>query len=177
MHIVQRGHDRRECFRSDDDFRRYQRLLRESAQRHSCAVHAYVLMTPLDARAAARMMHRVAGMYAYWFNSSYTRSGTLWEGRYWSCLIESERHLFACSRYLELNPVRAGMVIHPREYRWSSYRANAECATDPLLTPHSLYSSLGTTGSERAANYASLFAVVIDPGVVDAIRRRPGRRP
>jgi putative transposase len=185
MHIVQRGHDRRECFRTDDDFRHYRSLLGDSAQRASCEVHAYVLMTnhvhllvtPRDHRAAARMMHRAAGVYGHRFNSKYERSGTVWEGRYWSCLIESERHLFACSRYLELNPVRAGMVNHPRDYRWSSYRANAECGDDPLLTPHLLYNGLGGTNRERAASYADLFSLVIDPAALKAIRRPPGRRP
>lgn len=184
MHIVQRGHDRRECFRTDDDFRYYLSLLGEAARRASCAVHAYVLMTnhvhllvtPTDASAAGRMMHRVAGMYAYRFNSRYTRSGTLWESRFWSCLIDSERHLVACSRYLELNPVRAGMVTHPRQYPWSSYHGNAECGGDALLTPHSLYTSLGHTDRERAASYAELFSTGLDTDTVEAIRRPFGRR-
>ena len=185
IHIVQRGHDRRACFRSDDDFRRYRWLLRDSAQRASCQVHAYVLMTnhvhvlvtPPDVRAAAQMMHRVAGVYGCAFNRKNKRSGAVWEGRYWSCIIASERHLLACSRYIELNPVRAGLVRHPREYRWSSYRGNAEGDDDVLLTPHPLYGSLGHNGTQRAAAYADLFSVAIDAEVVEAISRSPRRAP
>jgi putative transposase len=184
MHIVQRGHDRSECFHSDDDFQRYRSLLEESARRADCAVHAYVLMTnhvhllvtPSKPSAPARMMQRVAGCYASRINSRLSRSGTLWEGRFWSCLIDSEHHLFACSRYVELNPVRAGMVLHPRDYPWSSYRANAECGEDSLLTPLPQYTALGRTRSECAAQYSELFATAIDIKSLDAIRRRAGSR-
>jgi putative transposase len=181
MHIVHRGHDRRDCFRSDDDFVRYRSLMAEAAKRASCEVHAYVLMTnhvhllvtPSNPRSAALMMHRIAGVYGHRFNTRYVRSGSVWEGRYWSCLIDSEHHMLACSRYLELNPVRAGMVAHPRDYPWSSYRGNAECAEDALLTAHLLYESLGGTRAERAASYAELFTAAIDWIPPNTIRRLP----
>ena len=185
IHIVQRGHDRRACFRKAADFEEYWWLLRESARRTSCQIHAYVLMTnhvhllltPPDIRAAARMMHRAAGVYGARFNRHRGRSGAVWEDRYWSCLIDSERHLLACSRYIELNPMRARMVDHPREYEWSSYHGNSGSVADALLTPHSLYVALGQNPAERAAAYRELFSVGIEPSAIDAIRRSPRRRP
>jgi putative transposase len=185
IHIVQRGHNRLPCFRTVADFLDYRRILGESASRMSCEIHAYVLMTnhvhilltPPESWSAARMMHRVAGVYGSRFNQEYGRTGTLWESRYWSCLIDSERHLLACSRYVELNPVRAGMVGHPRDYDWSSYRGNAESRADRLLTPHSLYIKLGHDPAERAEAYGELFSQVLEPSVVNAIRRSPRREP
>lgn len=115
-------------------------------------------------------------MYAYRFNTRYVRSGTLWESRYWSRPIQSERHLLTCSRYIELNPVRAGMAKDPGDYRWSSYRGNAMCVDDSLLTRHDVYETLGRTRADRAATYAGLFSHVMDEAALDAIRRPQGRR-
>jgi len=104
-----------------------------------------------------------------YFNRSYRRSGTLWEGRFRSCPTDAENYLLACQRYIEFNPVRAGMVSHPAECRWSSYRANALYEPDPLVTPLALYTSLGRTAPDRANAYRELFRYELDPG-------RPDRR-
>ena len=183
MHIVQRGHNRGPCFHQGNDYQEYRLLLLDSAKRTECQVHAYVLMTnhvhllvtPPNERAPARMMHRVAGLYGSRSNRKAGRTGGFWESRYWSCAIKSEHHLLACSRYIELNPVRAGMVGHPREYRWSSYHGNADNVPDPLLTPHPLYSGLGRSSVERAAAYTELFSAIMDQPTIDAIRRSPRR--
>ena len=90
-------------------------------------------------------------------NRTYHRSGTLWEGRFRSCLTQEETYLLSCQRYIELNPVRADMVAHPAEYRWSSYRANAQGEVDPLLKPHALYEALGRDAASRQAVYRELF--------------------
>lgn len=185
MHIVQRGHDRRPCFHRAADFQNYRRLVHDSAQRTSCQIHAYVLMTnhvhllltPPDVHAAAHMMHRVAGTYGSHYNRDYGRTGAVWESRYWSRLIDSERHMLACSRYIELNPKRAGMVGHPREYEWSSYHGNSGRIVDALLTPHPLYIGLGQSAALRAAAYTELFSLEIEPSAIDAIRRSPRRQP
>ena len=105
-----------------------------------------------------------------YFNRRYRRSGTLWEGRFRSCPTEAESYLLACQRYIELNPVRAGMVTHPADYRWSSFRANALGEPDPLLTPHPLYTALAADEGERRQAYRELFRHELDPGVIDEIR-------
>ena len=104
-------------------------------------------------------------------NRTYRRTGTLWEGRFRSCLTQEESYLLACQRYIELNPVRAGMVPHPAEYRWSSYRANAQGEANALLTPHPSYLALGTDASARQLAYRELFRFELEPGLVDAIRQ------
>lgn len=104
-------------------------------------------------------------------NRVYRRSGTLWEGRFRSCPIQEEVYLLACQRYIELNPVRAGMVEHPGEYRWSSYRVNAEGEDSVLIRPHSLYAALGLDAANRQAAYRELFRHELEPGLVDQIRR------
>lgn len=104
-------------------------------------------------------------------NRTYRRSGTLWEGRYRSCPTQAEDYLLTCQRYIELNPVRAGMVEHPAEYRWSSYRANAQGESDALIQPHAVYGALGPDAASRQAAYRELFRYELEPGVVDEIRR------
>jgi putative transposase len=104
-------------------------------------------------------------------NRTYRRSGTLWEGRFRSCPIQEEAYLLACQRYIELNPVRAGLVEHPAEYRWSSYRANAQGETDALVKPHPLYVALGSNDASRKSAYRELFRYELEPGLVDNIRR------
>jgi putative transposase len=106
-----------------------------------------------------------------YFNRQYRRSGTLWEGRYRSCPTQVDAYLLACQCYIELNPVRAAMVVHPGDYRWSSYRANAQGEANPLLTPHEVYAALGTDAAGRQAMYRELFRYELEPGLVDEIRR------
>lgn len=116
-------------------------------------------------------MKALGQRYVQYVNRTYRRSGTLWEGRYRSCLTQEESYLLVCQRYIELNPVRADMVEHPAEYRWSSYRGNAQGEPDSILQPHSLYLALGQDAKSRAAAYRELFRYELEPGLVDEIRR------
>lgn len=178
LHIIQRGNNRQACFYADEDCRAYLDWLREYANRTGCRVHAYVLMTNHvhllvsagQGEASGALMKALGQRYVQYVNRTYRRSGTLWEGRYRSCLIQEDTYLLACQRYIELNPVRAGMVEHPAEYRWSSYRANARGETDVVLTPHTLYEALGLDAAGRQATYRELFRHELDPGLVDDIR-------
>jgi putative transposase len=104
------------------------------------------------------------------FNKRYARTGSLWEGRFRSCLVQSERYVLACYRYIELNPVRAGIIVHPRDYAWSSYRDNAVGEPAGLVTPHPEYLALGTTAAERRQVYAGLFGSIADGGRLEEIR-------
>src|SRR5574337_770254 len=159
QHIIQRGNNRQPCFLREQDYRCYLSQLDEAAQAQGCRLHAYVLMTnhvhllmtPEVVGAVARTMQCLGRRYVQYFNHTYRRSGTLWEGRYRATVIEDEPYLFACLCYIELNPVRAGMVKHPRDYLWSSYHANADGEPDELITPHRLYRALGRTDEERRA--------------------------
>lgn len=183
LHLIQRGNNRSPTFRTAEDFRRYHTLLLEASKRYECAVHAYVLMTnhvhllltPADAIGPARMMQAVGRTYVRYFNARHNRTGTLWEGRYRSTLVDSERYLLACSRYIELNPVRARMVEHPGEYHWSSYAHNADGALDTIIAAHPVYQALNSAPSIRQREYRSLFKSRIEPNVLDAIRRCTNR--
>ena len=129
-HIIQRGNNRSACFYAEEDYRLYLDHLKEQADKYGCAVHAYVLMTnhvhllltPEKENSAALLMKNLGQRYVQYINRTYRRSGTLWEGRFRSCLTQTEDYVLACYRYIELNPVRANMVNHPRAYPWSSYR-------------------------------------------------------
>ena len=165
LHIVQRGHNRQACFFKQTDYLFYLNLLQDFSAQMSCPIHAYVLMTNhVHVLASfsmvadiACMMKGVAQEYAQFVNRRHERSGALWEGRYHSCPVPTERYLLACQRYIELNPVRAGMVAGPEGYRWSSFNGNAGYQFDPLLTPHVLYQGLGSTQEERQENYRQSF--------------------
>jgi putative transposase len=117
------------------------------------------------------LMKALGQRYVQYENRTYRRSGTLWEGRFRSCLTQDETYLLACQRYIELNPVRAGMVEHPAEYRWLSYRANAQGEADVLVRPHPLYSTLGDDAASRQAAYRELFRYELESGLVDEIHR------
>lgn len=178
QHVVQRGNDRQPCFYVTDDYRRYLAGLRESAIRYGCSVHAYVLMTnhvhllvtPSSAGAVSRMMQWLGRQYVGYINGRYRRTGTLWEGRYKSCLVDTERYLLTCYRYIELNPVRAAMVADPADYAWSSYRANAQALPDKVVVPHVEYLRLGTNVSERCVAYRQLFKEVLGDDRLAEIR-------
>jgi putative transposase len=179
LHIVQRGHNRAPTFHYPDEYLRYRDLLAESARRYGCAVHAYVLMTnhvhllltPERADGPARMMQYVGRQYVPWINRQYRRTGTLWDGRYWSCVVDGSRYLWACARYIERNPLRARMVDVPAQYPWSSYRANAHGEPDPLVVPHALYTELAATAEARQAAYRALFGEDEAPMQLAALRR------
>jgi putative transposase len=164
-HVVARGNDRREVFYRDTDYRLYLELLKEGCAEFGCSLHAYVLMTnhvhllltPADCNGISLLMQQIGRLYVPYVNRHYGRSGALWKGRFHAGLVEDTRYLLACYRYIELNPVRAGLAQGPEDYAWSSYRANAEGEPDPLLTPHSVYLALGTNCFTREAAYRRLF--------------------
>ena len=178
QHVIQRGNNRSPIFVADEDYGRFRQELRDSCRQHQCLIHAYVLMTnhvhlvmtPEREHSIAKVLQSVGRRYVQYFNFTYKRTGTLWEGRYKATLIDSERYLLTCYRYIELNPVRANMVAHPSEYRWSSYRANALGQPDPLLTPHAEYLALGHSAPEREAAYRALFVAHLDSRTLTEIR-------
>ena len=177
-HIIQRGNNRAVCFHAEEDYRRYLDDLTEQSRRFGCAIHAYVLMTnhvhllltPQKADSAGQMMKHLGQRYVQYVNRTYRRSGTLWEGRFRSCLTQGEEYVLACYRYIELNPVRAGMVRHPRDYRWSSFHANGDGKKDALITPHEQYLGIARSEDARRENYRALFKAHLDPEVVARIR-------
>ncbi len=156
----------------------YLNWLKEFSKKCSVDVHAWVLMTnhlhllctPQKEGAISAMMQSIGRMYVRHYNHTYQRSGTLWEGRFKSCLIQSEQYLFELHRYIELNPVRADMVKEPSEYSWSSYGSNALGIETDLQTPHPLYLALGKTKEERLENYRALFKAHVDTELLKEIR-------
>ena len=158
LHIVQRGINREPCFFAEEDYHCYLHWLEEAARDCRCAIHAYALMTnhvhllltPKANGSPARLMQSLGRRYVQYINRFYRRTGSLWEGRYKSSLVQAETYLLACYRYIELNPVRAEMVADPGQYRWSSYRANGLGLPDARLTPHPLYLAQGSSAEERA---------------------------
>jgi len=178
MHIIQRGNNCSATFFADNDYYLYLNTLAEAALEYGCRLHTYVLMTnhvhllvtPASHDSVALMMQAIGRKYVRYINNVYQRTGTLWEGRYKSALVDSDNYLLTCSRYIELNPVRAHMVDAPGQYRWSSYRANALGKFDRYVLPHSLYINLGATDTERQAAYRSLFELHISKSVLRAIR-------
>ncbi len=165
QHVIVRGNNRSEIFCADEDYRFYLEKLKLACEKHGCSLHAYVLMTnhvhllitPWEEDSIGKSLQMIGRYYVQYFNYTYQRTGTLWEGRYKATLIDSESYLLTCMRYIELNPVRAGMVGHPSEYPWSSYRFNALGQPDPLVTPHLQYRRLGKTDEERQSAYRQLF--------------------
>ena len=183
LHVIQRGNNRAPCFVDDEDRAHYLATLRHASDRARCAIHAYVLMsnhahllvTAADASAPARMMQSLGRTYVRRFNWRHGRTGTLWEGRYRSGLIDSERYFFQCSRYIEMNPVRAGIVNEPGAYRWSSFKSNARGEFDELVRRHPLYLALGCQNGARHEAYRALFDTPLEWTVLDAIRRATNR--
>lgn len=165
VHVVHRGNNRQRIFTCESDLLLFRRSLEEDAAELSISVHSYVLMsnhvhlllTPRTANAISRLIQRVARQYVGYFNSRYRRTGTLWEGRFHSTVIGSDAYLLACHRYIENNPVRAGMVTHPAMYPWSSHGHNAGLALDSLVTLHPVVGSLGATERARSEAYRRMF--------------------
>jgi putative transposase len=178
MHVVQRGNNRAACFRAKSDCQAYLRFLHQLSEKRACAVHAYCLMTnhvhllitPATTDGCADLMRDLGQRYVQYFNRAYERTGTLWEGRFRSCVAESARYVLACYRYIELNPVRAGIVMHPRDYAWSSYQANADGRHNPIVTAHPEYGSLSSDPASRRAAYRALFEGEFDAALDDCIR-------
>lgn len=179
QHVIQRGNNRCPIFIADEDYAFFRRTLQHASQRHGCHIHAYVLMTnhvhfvmtPERENSIARVLQSLGRRYVQYFNTAYQRTGTLWEGRYKATVIDTERYLLTSYRYIELNPVRANMVAHPGEYRWSSYHRNALGKTDTLVTPHEQYQALGKQNADREAAYRALFQTHIDARTLDEIRQ------
>jgi len=165
QHVIQRGNNREVCFYDEADYNAYLSFLKEAATKYQVAIHAFVLMTnhvhllvtPSNEQGISRMMQAQGRKYVQYFNFTYGRTGTLWEGRYKSTLVDADNYLLTVSRYIELNPVRANMVQHPSEYPWSSYQENALGKPIQLLTPHSIYRQLGKIDKQRQSAYRALF--------------------
>ena len=178
QHIIQRGNNHQVCFTSDEDMKAYLNWLKEFSEKYLVDVHAWVLMTnhvrilctPYDEGAVSKMMQSIGRMYVRYYNYTYQRSGTLWEGRFNSGLIQSEKYLLELYRYIELNPVRADMVDEPGEYSWSSYGCNALGVETELQAPHELYRALGKTKNERLENYRQLFKAHVGVELLKEIR-------
>jgi len=183
QHIIQRGNNRQATFYADEDYRFYLDHLADAARQYDCAVHAYVLMTnhvhmlasagkPYD---LSRMMQHLGRHFVRYINRTYRRSGTLWEGRFKASLVQSEGYFLRCSRYIECNPVRAGMVRAPGEYRWSSYRHHAFGIADGLLSTHAQYEQLGDGAEARQQAYRALFFNELDAKELAEIRSAVNR--
>jgi len=178
LHIIQRGNNRQIIFATESDYEFFRECLVEAARKHGLALHAYVFMTnhvhlfatPDQAESVSKTLQSVGRRYVQYFNYQYGRTGTLWEGRYKATAIDSETYLLTCCRYIELNPVRAGMVDHPRDYRWSSYRCNADGEEDALVTAHLLYKQLDRSRQERESAYRALFKAHLDVATLEEIR-------
>ncbi len=178
-HILQRGNNQQAIFSSVADYQMLLALLEENARKYGVALHAYALMgnhfhllaTPANADGLPQMMQAVGRRYVRYFNDSQARSGTLWEGRYRSTLIEAERYLLPCMAYIDLSPVRAGLVGEPKDHPWSSHGHYAGLRADKLVTPHPLFWALGNTPFEREVAYAELVRAGISSAQLDALTR------
>jgi putative transposase len=176
LHIIQRGNNRNACFFGDSDRLCYLGVLGTLAPQFDCAVHAYVLMgnhvhlllTPGTDEGASLLMANVGQRYVQYINRTYRRVGSLWQGRFRSCLVDTDSYFLRCQRYVELNPVRAGIVSRPEDYPWSSHRANGLGVPDALVTPHACYFGLGADAGERQARYRS---IVVEQEFVDFVRK------
>ena len=183
LHVVQRGHNRSPCFFRDSDYLIYLHCLDQALIDTKCRLHAYVLMTnhvhllltPLHADTVPRLFVYLGRRYVQYVNRRYERTGTLWDSRYKGSIVQTDDYLLTCHRYIELNPVRAGIVADPIHYRWSSYHANALGRLEARLTPHPVYLGLGATSGARQAMYAQLVRSQLPCESIDEIRRALNR--
>ena len=177
-HVVQRGNNRQAIFFEDTDYEMYLSLVNKACDRYRCEIHAYVLMTnhvhilatPLEKASVSRMMQHVGRHYVPYVNQKYCRTGTLWEGRFKAAIVETATYLLACYRYIELNPVRAGIVSNPGQYRWSSFARNGLSSNDELIKEHAEYLNLGNSEQQRAENYRLLFEKLISEDELNSLR-------
>jgi putative transposase len=183
QHVIQRGNNRDACFFDEQDYKVYLSKLEEYSEKLEVSVHSFVLMTnhvhllmtPKEGDGVSRLMQSLGRYYVRYVNKKYHRSGTLWEGRYKSTLIDSEQYLMIVSRYIEMNPVRANMVNQPGEYPWSSFRKNALGVPIKLITPHEVYQSLAKTDKTRQKRYLALFEKTLSDYALEAIRESVNR--
>ena len=177
-HVIQRGNNREASFFTRQDYLFYLSCLGDACRRYHVAVHAYVLMTnhvqllmtPEDQEGISRAMQSIGRRYVQYINKQYQRCGTLWESRHKASLVDAERYLLSCYRYIELNPLAANMVKHPGDYPWSSYCHNAFGHKNPIITQHDLYRRLGTTEEERRSRYRALFLTSLADEDIHTIR-------
>ncbi len=178
VHVIQRGNNRQICFTCDADIAAYANWLAEGSEKYGVDIHGWVFMTnhvhllvtPTTAEGLPKLMQHLGRLYVRYFNHRYSRTGTLFEGRYRSSVMNDREYLITCLQYIELNPVRAGMVRDPAQYRWSSYRAHAFGAPIKLWTPHELYLSLGSGPLERQACYRQFISQSMDGEAIARIR-------
>lgn len=178
QHVIQRGNNRQACFAGDEDFAAYAHWLAEYAVKYSVYIHAWVFMTnhvhllitPKTSDGISKLMQTLGRHYVRYFNYTYRRTGTLWEGRFKSCVVSAEEYVLQCQRYIEMNPVRAGMVVAPGEYAWSSFRSNGLGQSTRFWTPHEVYTALGDTPELRAQAYRELFRGHMDLALLTQIR-------
>ena len=183
QHVIQRGNNRQVSFFNDTDYAVYLDKLKLYSEKYSVVVHSYVLMTnhvhllmkPETEQGVSQVMQALGRYYVRYINQTYGRTGTLWEGRYKSTLVDSDNYFLTVSRYIELNPVRAGMVAHPAEYPWSSYQYNALGKPIELITPHFLYQALAKTDKTRQKRYSALFDKTIPDYTLEEIRHSINR--
>ena len=179
QHVIQRGNNRSVCFADDSDMAAYAHFLLEAAVKHGLSIHGWVFMTnhvhllvtPESDHALSKTMQTLGRRYVCYFNQTYQRTGTLFEGRFKSCIVQESYYLLTCLRYIELNPVRAGMVRDPADYVWSSYRANGLGQSTQLGSPHGQYMALGTSNLERQRRYRALFDSLVDGDLLADVRQ------
>jgi putative transposase len=182
-HVVQRGNNKVPTFSEFQDYHLFLQYVRECLARSECLLHAYVLMTnhfhlmitPTADCGISRFMQLLGAKYVRYYNERHGRTGTLWQGRYKAAVVNSDAYILSCMRYIELNPVRAGMVAHARDYRWSSYRANAGERRDDILTPHSMYDELSPDLFDRGRQYARWVATRGEDPAIEVIRAATNR--
>lgn len=178
VHIIQRGNNRQACFVSDEDHGAYASWLKQYSKKYHVEIHAWVMMTnhvhllctPRQEGAISKMMQSLGRRYVRYFNCEYHRTGTLWEGRFKSCLIQEDCYLLEVYRYIELNPLRANMVSDPGEYQWSSYQVNGLGKSSDLCSPHRNYLCLGKNNIERQNNYRDFLSHATDRTLLKEIR-------
>ena len=178
LHIVQRGHNREACFFGEEDYASYLHWLGEALVESECQLHAYavmtnhvhLLLTPKKAAAVPRLLMSMGRRYVQYINRTHHRTGTLWESRYKSSVVQAEPYLLSCMRYIELNPVRVAMVDDPAHYRWTSYRHNGLGQADSRITAHPIYDALGLRDKSRQSAYRALFRAALASDAIDDIR-------
>lgn len=178
QHVILRGNNRTDIFHEEADYQFFLDKLQAGCEKHECDLHAYVLMnnhvhlllTPHSEHGISKLMQMLGRYYVQYFNALYQRSGTLFEGRYKATLIDSETYLLTCMRYIELNPVRAGLIRHPSEYQWSSYQRTGAGHASALIKPHVAYQRLGRSNDERLSAYRQLFKQQLSEHSMNEIR-------
>jgi putative transposase len=178
QHIIQRGNNRQAIFAAEGDYIAYLDWLKRAADQYGLYIHAYVLMTnhvhllatPMAEDSIGKTLQSLGRRYVQYFNFSYGRTGTLWESRYRATVVDAESYFLACSRYIELNPVRAAMVQAPGDYRWSSYRCNGMGKEDGLVAGHDMYRRLGLSTEQRQSAYRALFQHAVADELLTTIR-------